>query len=71
MVQIRQLPDEMLYTILKESPKPYFEGSTISCPPFPLGFGRGLFMVSHDNIAVDGETSVQRHEREARNPDRQ
>ena len=28
-------------------------------------------MVSHDSIAIDGETSVQRHEREARNADRQ
>ena len=28
-------------------------------------------MVSHDSIAIDGETSVQRREREARNADRQ
>ena len=28
-------------------------------------------MVSHDSIVVDGQTSVQRHEREARNTDRQ
>ena len=58
MVQIRQLLDETLHTILEESPEPYFEGSTSSCPPFPLGFGRELFMVSHDSVAVDGETSV-------------
>ena len=28
-------------------------------------------MVSHDSIAIDGETSVQRRERKARNADRQ
>ena len=28
-------------------------------------------MVSHDSIAIDGETSVQRRERETRNVDRQ
>ena len=28
-------------------------------------------MVSHDSIVIDGETSVQHHEREARNTDRQ
>ena len=28
-------------------------------------------MVSHDSVAIDGETSVQRREREARNADRQ
>ena len=28
-------------------------------------------MLIHDSIAIDGETSVQRHEREARNVDRQ
>ena len=28
-------------------------------------------MVSHDSIAIDGETSVQRRERETRNADRQ
>ena len=28
-------------------------------------------MVSHDSIAINGETSVQRCEREARNTDRQ
>ena len=28
-------------------------------------------MVSHDSIAIDGETSVQRHERQTRNADRQ
>ena len=28
-------------------------------------------MVSHDSVAVDGETSVQHHEREAKNTDRQ
>ena len=28
-------------------------------------------MVSHDSVAIDGETSVQRHEREARKADRQ
>ena len=28
-------------------------------------------MVSHDNITIDGETSVQRRERETRNADRQ
>ena len=71
MVQIQQLSDEMLNTILEESPEPYSEGSTNNCPPFPLGFGRDLFMVSHDSVAVDGETSVQRCEREARNTDRQ
>ena len=28
-------------------------------------------MVSHDSVVVDGETSAQRHEHEARNLDRQ
>ena len=28
-------------------------------------------MVSHNSVAIDGETSVQRHEHEARNTDRQ
>ena len=71
MVQLRQLPDDTLHTILEESPEPYSEGSTNSCSSFPLGFGRELFMVSHDSIAVDGETSVQHCECEARNTDRQ
>ena len=72
MVQIRtDLPDDTLHTILEESPEPYSEGSTSTCPPFLLGFGRELFMVSHDSVAIDGETSVQRRERETRNIDRQ
>jgi len=72
MVQIRtDLPDDMLHTILEESPKPYSEGSTSTCPPFPLGFGRELFMVSHDSVAIYGETSVQHRECEIRNADRQ
>ena len=71
MVQIQQLLDDMLHTILEESPEPYSEGSANSCPSFPPSFGRGLFMVSHDSVAIDGETSVQRREREARNTDRQ
>ena len=59
MVQIQtDLPDDMLPTILEESPEPYSEGSTSTFPPFPLGFGRELFMVSHDSVAVEGETSV-------------
>ena len=71
MVQIRtDLPDDMLPTILEESPEPYSEGSTNSCPSFPLGLGRLFFMVSHDSVVVDGENSVQRREREARNTDR-
>jgi len=41
MVQIRiDLPDDTLQTILEESPEPYSEGSTSTCPPFPPGFGR-------------------------------
>ena len=28
-------------------------------------------MVSHDSVAIDGETSVQHRERETRNADRQ
>ena len=72
MVQIRtDLLEDTLHTILEESPKPYSEVSTSSCPPFPLGFGRELFMVSHDSVPIDGETSVQHHERKARNADRQ
>jgi len=72
MVQIRiDFLDDMLQTILEESPKPYSEGSTSTCPPLPPGFGRELFMVSHDSIAIDGETSVQRHERKTRNANRQ
>ena len=72
MVQIRtNLPDDTLQTILEESPEPYSEGSTSTCPPFPLGFGRELFMVSHDCIAIDGETSVQHREHETRNTDHQ
>ena len=72
MVQIRiDLSDETLHTILEESPKPYSEASANSCPSFPLGLGRELFMVSHDSIAIDGETSVQHCERETRNADRQ
>ena len=72
MVQIRtDLSDDTQHTILEESLEPYFEGSTSTCPPFPLGFGRELFMVSHDSIAIDAETSVQHHERETRNADHQ
>ena len=72
MVQVQiDLPDDTLHTILEESPKPYSEGSTNSYPSFPLGFGRELFMVSHESVAVDGETSVQRCEREAKNTDHQ
>ena len=71
-VQIRtDLLDDTLHTILEESPELYSEGSTSTCPPFPLGFGRELFMVSHDSVAIDGETSVQCRERETRNADRQ
>ena len=59
MVQIQtDLLDDTLHTILEESPEPYSEGSASTCPPFPLGFGRELFMVSHDSVAIDGETSV-------------
>ena len=65
------LPDETLHTILEESPKPYSEASANSCPSFSLGLGRELFMLSHDSFAVDGETSVQCREREAKNTDRQ
>ena len=50
MVQIQQLLDDTLHTILEESPKPYIKGSTSNCPPFPPGFGRELFMVSHDML---------------------
>ena len=72
MVQIRtDLPDDTLHTILEESPEPYSEVSTSSCPSFPLGFGRELFMVSHDSVPIDGETSVQLRECEAKNADRQ
>ena len=72
MVQIRiDLLDETLHTILEESPKPYSEASANSCPSFSLGLGRELFMLSHDSFAVDGETSVQCREREAKNTDRQ
>lgn len=72
MVQIQtDLLDDSLHTILEESPKPYSKGSTRNYPPFPLGFGRELFMVSHDNVAIDGETSIQRRVREARNADHQ
>ena len=72
MVQIRiDLLDDTLHTILEESPEPYSKGSTSTCPPFPLGFGRELFMVSHDSVAIDGETSVQRRAHETRNADRQ
>ena len=54
MVQILTDPlDDTLQTILEESPEPYSEGSTSTFPPFPLGFGRELFMVSHDCIAID------------------
>ena len=69
MVQLWQLPDETLTTILEESPEPYFKGSTNSCPPFPPGFGIELFMVSHNSVAVDGETSTQRREHKTRNAD--
>ena len=71
MVAIRQIMDESFNTISEESPEPYSEGSTNSCTPFPLGFGGELFTVSHVSVAVDGETSVQRCEREARNANRQ
>ena len=72
MAQIRiDVLDDTLQIILEGSPEPYFKGSTSTCPPFPLGFGRELFMVSHDSIAIDGETSVQRRECETRNADRQ
>ena len=71
MVQIQQLPDDTLHTILEESLEPYSESSANSCPSFPLGLRRELFMVSHDSVAIDGETSVQRHERKAKNIDRQ
>ena len=72
MVQIRiDLLDETLHTILEESPEPYSEASANNFPSFPLGLGREFFMVGYDSIVVDGETSVQRCEREARNTDRQ
>jgi len=61
----------MLHTIMEESPEPYSEGSTSSCPPFPPGFGRKLFMVSNDSVAIDGETSVQCRECEDRNSSHQ
>ena len=57
MVQIQiDLQDDTLHIILEESPEPYSEGSTSTCPPFLPGFGRELFMVSHDSIVIDGET---------------
>ena len=72
MVQIRtDLPDDTLQTILEESPEPYSEASSSTYQHFPPGFGRELFMVSHDSIAIDGEASVQCHESETRNADRQ
>lgn len=74
MAQICQLPDESLNTILEESPKPYSEGSietTLNCRPLPPGFRGEIFHISHDSVAVDGETSEQCHAREARNADRQ
>jgi len=72
MVQIRtDLLDKMLHTILEESPEPYSKASTNSCPSFPLGLGREFFMVGHDSVAIDGKTSVQHHEREAKNTDLQ
>ena len=71
MVQIQtDLPNDTLHKILEESPEPYSKGSTSNCPPFPTGFGRELFMVSHDSAAIDGEASVQRRERETKNVDR-
>ena len=71
MVQIQtDLSDETLHTILEESPESYFEASTNSYPSFPPSLGRVLFMVNHDSVAINGETSVQRHEREAKNVDR-
>ena len=72
MVQIRtDLLDETLHPILEESPKPYSEASANSYPSFSLGLGRELFVVSLDNVAVNGETSVQHREREAKNTDHQ
>ena len=58
-VQIQtDLLDDTLHTILEESLEPYSEGPTSTCPLFPLGFGREFFMVNHDSVAIDGETSV-------------
>ena len=48
----------MLHTILEESPEPYSEVSANSCPSFPPGLGGEFFMVGHDSVAIDGETSV-------------
>ena len=43
MVQIRtDLLDKMLHTILEESPEPYSEASTNSCPSFPQVWGESF-----------------------------
>lgn len=64
MVQIQQLPNECLHTILEEGPESKSSGSTKTItetipiyPQFSLGFGGELFLVSLDSPLRDGETN--------------
>ena len=74
MVQIRPLNEDSLLTILEEAPRSDSESSTrtaINYSAMLRHFPSGeLFMVNHDSVAQDGETSTQRGVREARNADR-
>ena len=75
MVAIRQLSDDSdlltdsLHNILDETPDDYSEGSTqtvLSCPTFPSGFRGMIFLISHDNITKDGETTEEHEARLAK-----
>lgn len=78
MVQISQIQDESLHTILEEDPSSELQGSTNTltktvphCPCFPPGFGGELFMVSIDSQTRDNETDREQQDRLARNANRQ
>ena len=72
MVNIRQLLEEPLHSVLDESPNECSKGSTkttSSCPSFPLRFGGMIFHVSHDSVTRDGDTTDERNARLAKNTD--
>lgn len=66
MVQISQIQDESLHTILEEDLSSESQGSTSThtetappCLRFPLGFGGELFMVSVDSRTCNNETDQE------------
>jgi len=71
MVQICPLDEDSLLTIMEESPESDLEDSTataVSYAIMPRRFGGELFMVSHNSVAPEGETSAQRGTRKAGTP---